>query len=264
MQSEELKKKADDLRNDGKTQEAIALYKQLFNQADSAGRVDLAGHALQMIGVCWHMENNWDEASKSLEKASEFYLEHDDKKGAGNTLRDLGIAAMSAQKLDDARLYYQQAIKQLQADFPAEYGITLAKIGLLNLYEGNINEAKHAIADSILVLESAGNWFFLSTALIHLAAVHAQQEEYRGALIALDRAEALYNEHTDEPNTRRFAQIWGGQAYCYAELHELEKAHELFHKAIEVITREHYPVEATAELLRDIRADKTIQKLMQV
>src|SRR3989304_1111818 len=97
-----LQQQADNLRNQGKTKEAIALYQKLFKIYDQGKNFAMAGGQIQMIGVCYKIDSNTTLSLKYLKLAEKYFRQHKLDDGLGNTLRDIGITYEYINKLQEA------------------------------------------------------------------------------------------------------------------------------------------------------------------
>ena len=71
--AEIIQQQADVCRNSGKTSKAISLYKKAFSLFEKAGDFGRAGHTLQMIGVCYKIDNDSKNTLLWLKKAKKYY-----------------------------------------------------------------------------------------------------------------------------------------------------------------------------------------------
>lgn len=262
MDIKKLNNQADNIRNSGQTKKAISIYRKLFTLYDRSKNFEQAGGALQMIGVCHKIDNDTDRAIEGLKQALKYFENHQDIPGQASTLRDIGITYEYQDKLQKA----EKAINHSLALYgtvndPAGYGITLAKLGLVQTRQKKYQQAEKNISESIKILHLAGHWFFEATAIGHLAGLYVEMKQFDKALSALDKSIALYEKHPDESHTRRRAQIWGLMANCFAELGEFEKAKIYLLKSLAIILSPVFSATAAAVVLRDIKAQRTVELL---
>jgi len=259
----EKQQKADNLRNSGKTKEAIKLYQELFEYYDQQKLHDKAGGALQMVGVSHKIDNSTEESLKFLNKAADYFRLYNDMVGLGSTLRDIGITYEYIDNLVEAEKYLDESAKILKdTDDKNGYAITLAKIGHVLTRQEKYNEAKESLENAITILEESGHWFFLATSYGHLANLFICQSDYEQAIKIIYKALDIYDKEKQEKiHTRRYSQAWGLLAFCYANLGELEKAKSFLQKSLNIVLSADFSVSATAVVLRDIRAKETLEIL---
>jgi tetratricopeptide (TPR) repeat protein len=257
---------ADDLRNSGRTQEAIALYQELFTEADAAGAYPQAGSFLQMIGVSHKIDNKTDDAIAALQKAAEYYKAHHVMNGLGNTLRDIGITYEYVDRFDEAESNLREALDVLKnTDDTPGYAITLAKLGKVQTRLKQFDAAQQSLTEAARILQPIDRaWFYYATTMGHQAALAIDQEDFAGALKILQDSEAVFAAHTEDNHSRRLAQVWGGMALCYAEQDDLASAKTYLHKSLNIILSDDFSLSAAAVLLNDIQIDRIMAKLKSV
>ncbi len=261
MNLQDLLIEADTLRFRSETQQAIPLYTQVADLAQKQSDFKLAGHALHMIGVCYKMDNQTEEAIDALTNASNYYNEHGYPEKEGVVLCDIGSVYEYAGDLANARKHLQDAITKLTntADRGA-HGIALARLGHLKIKQ-NDEGALADLTQAIKILRTADAWFFLASAVGYLGEYHATQSDYADAIIQLEESLHIYNSHPEENHPRRLAQCHGGLAYCNAYLGNKEAARTHLRLALNIILSDEVTLSATNVLLNDIRAEETLNLL---
>ncbi len=115
---------------------------------------------------------------------------------------------------------YGRFLHRLQQD-PIGHGITLAKLGVLRIAQNRLDEAEDILSRALAILDTADGdkWFQLATTELHLAKLWLLQGLYEQAILQVGQAKRLFDEHQgEEPQTRRYAQMYGYLAYCHAQL----------------------------------------------
>lgn len=260
----ELQKQADICRNSGKTKKAIKLYKkafELFADNDDFGH---AGHAIQMIGVCYKIDNDVKNTLLWLNKALRYYTKYKLTAGVGNTLRDIGMIWQYNGNYSKAEKYIGDSIKVLKtADDPAGYGVSIAKLGLVHICEGKYDIAEREIKRAIKILEKTDNWFFLATSWGHLGELYLDMKKYDKAIKALNTSIKIFDTKKQQKiMTRRYAQGYGMLANAYANLGDLTKGKKYFNKALRLI--KNFSPDAKKIIFDDIKADKTKKLLSSI
>ncbi|MFA5927059.1 MAG: tetratricopeptide repeat protein [Patescibacteria group bacterium] len=260
-----LRKQADDHRNSGRVTEAVRLYEQIYATEDSASNWQSAGEALQMIGVSYKINNDTKNALKYLKRAVDYYKRHDIEVGIANALRDIGITYEYINRLTLAEENLRKSLlisKRISDD--ESWGITLAKIGFVETRQKKYRQAEKNLSEAVIILKGSGrNWFYTATALGHLANLYIEIKHFDRAIEILNESLKMFDDHGNEAQTRRYAQGWGLLAFAYANLGQIDKAKDFLHKSLHIVLSSDFSQSAAAVVLRDIRADKTITKLMK-
>ena len=257
----ELQKEADNLRNNGKTTEAISLYKKIFKTADNTKNWKVAGHAIQMIGVCYKIDNETKSSLNWLKKASKYYEDHDLNDEVGDCLRDIAITYEYKNQLIKAEALLKRALGLFTDRKDSSFGITLAKLGLVQTRRKFYPEARKNLSESIKILEKTDNWFFLGTAKWHLAGLSVAEKDYNKAIKELLEVIELFKKHPEQPHLRRFGQFYGLISYCYATTGDTENAKRYFKDSMNIIQNGDFTPEAQMVILKDIIAEKTLEIL---
>lgn len=269
---EKLEKQAHDARNRGRTAEAIDLYNKLFEAFEKQAEYERAGQQLQMIGVCYKIDNLSEKSLAALQRAADYFREHGFDRGFGNTLRDIGITYAYIDRLEEAEHYLQESREILErVGDQGGQGITLAKIGLIQTRKRQFKAAEQILKEAIKVLDKgrdvAGrdpNWFYRATAIGHLGALYIEMREYKKAIERLIEAKTIFDEHPTDGHSRRYAQYYGLIAHCQAQLEHYEEAITHYKQAIDLLFDGSFSPTAAAVVLRDIKAAETIALLAKL
>lgn len=263
IQLNKLQQKADDLRCQGKTAEAIKIYHQIFKTLNNDKNYEMAGHAIQMIGVCYKIDNDLKNTIKYLEQAKKYYKKHSIEVGVGNTLRDIGIIWQYNKNYIKAKKYIEESIKVLKnTKDQAGYGISVAKLGLVYIGMKKYTSAGKEIRKSIKILQQTDNWFLLATAWGHLGELYLSMKKYDKVIESLEVAMRILDiKNQQHIMTRRYAQGFGMLANAYANLGEFSKAKKYFDKSMKLISKD-FSKNAAKVICDDIRVQET-QKILK-
>lgn len=232
-----LKQNADDLRNQGKTKEAIEKYQETIQLFDQVGDKNKVAEMWQMIGVCHKMENNLPRAIEALQVAVKLFEDIHDDQGLGNTYRDIAITYTYDHQFSEALPWFEKSIHVLEkTDDTVALGITTVKRGLTYVYLKRYEDAEEDMRQGLSLIRSKGNWFMEMTALLNYAGLDAVLERFDDALNKLWAAFGiLLYEGEQEQQSRRVAQIFGLLALCYLKLGNREFAIKFLTNALELL-----------------------------
>ena len=259
-----LKKKADDLRNSGREEEAVKAYKQLIDLYTKAGDLKMAGWAQQMIGVSYKIGNHLDKAIPWYQRAIRSFKKIDDPWGVGNTLRDIGTTYAYRHRYKEAVTYFRQSATILKkaTDNPAYLGITLVKLALAEMHIGRFTTAHKHFHEGLALIKKQGHWFFESTAHGNLAEYYVTVGQYDQALEHLEEGKRIAEAHLDEElHTRRLSQYYGLAAFCLVKMGKVPEAKRYFKKA-EALLKE-FPIDVREPVEEDIHYPE-LKKLLGV
>ena len=166
---------ADNLRNNGVTDEAILSYVDIANLAKDAKRFDLCARATYLAGVSAKAsvksldDTYYHKAMEYLRAASEMFTSLGNSRAVGSIYRDMGVVCDNGGNFQDALLYFQQALaifNKLGDENNAEIGITMSKLGAHFLKVGEVETAEKFSEKAISYLRRSVNpGFFLATAM---------------------------------------------------------------------------------------------------
>lgn len=263
MEIKKLQQQADDLRNSGRTKDAIKIYQQLVKLYEVEKDYFQAGSQIQMIGVSYKIDNDTKRAVSYLSKAAEYFKKYGIVDGLGNTLRDIGITYEYIGDYEKAKKYLEESAKVLKdSKDKAANAITLAKIGLVKLGTKNYFESEKYFKKAIKILEKTDHWFFYSTALWHVGQLYVETKKYKQAISVLEKAAKILDDNNQQKiHTRRYAQYWGLMANAYANSGEIKEAKKYFQKSKKIIESGNFSLSAKKVILKDIKFQET-QKLL--
>lgn len=275
-QAQELEQKATTLRNNGKAKEAIKIYQDAKKLYLQAGKLVEAAGMQHMIGVCYKIENNLNDAMPAYELAAKDYEKAGDALGPGRVERDIAVMYEYHDRLDEAEGHLfksKAALEALPEGTPnpsvneattrnAELGITLSKIGLLYARMDKLEEAEKYMLDGITLIRKAGHPFYEMTALVSLGAVYFATQHYGRMLANVEAALGLIYEHgMYESQTRRLAQIYGLMAHGYLGSGHKASAAHFAKKSLDIISS--FEADVQSPLRKDVQADKLEELLKQ-
>jgi tetratricopeptide (TPR) repeat protein len=140
---------ADAARHANDWPSAIPLYKKAL---DIAGKNDR--HCQQMLGVCYSMGDQHDEALEWLEKA----LEGASVIERGHILRDQGKALYKLGRHMEAEKHFQESLRLLPIyEDPAGTGATLGFYASLRMDQGRLAEGLRQFMVADAILQASGN-----------------------------------------------------------------------------------------------------------
>lgn len=260
MNAQELEERATILRNQGKGYESIPVYQQAKDLYVQTGSLARAAGCQHMIGVSYKIENDIEKAMPAYEEAIEEYRKAGDALGPGRVHRDIGIMYEYHDQLDKAESYLLRSREELESVSDesqaknAELGITLAKLGLIDIRFSRLDSAEKYLMEGLQFVRTAGHPFYEMTALLHLGMLYFVTKHYGRSLANLEAALGLvYEYEMQNEQTRRLAQIWGLMAHAYSHHDNPQTARHFAKKSLEVIAG----LSKTAQipLRKDIDAD---------
>lgn len=195
MDVQELFKKASDLRNNGKTEEAVKAYQQVIGEALKYDNKELAAEAAHMIGSSYYIGEQYDLAQDYFLDALEQFKRLNNREGWGATLRDMGMNAQRWGKCEEAKDYFHNSIYQLkQTENWNHIGMTQVKLGLLFSEMNELEKAEQSIKEGLENILKTPDSFFTSTAFFDLAKLQKKmgktdeaKESVRKSLAILDK-----------------------------------------------------------------------------
>lgn len=249
-------------------QQAKELYLMGHNLARAAG-------CQHMIGVSLKIENDLKQALPAYEQAIADYKKAGDKLGPGRVARDIGIMYEYHDRFKPAEKYLLQSQQELEAlpsdtdvlqhvgeaaTRDAELGITLAKLGKLNIRTKRYDDAEKYIMDGLALIRKSGHPHYEVTALMHLGTLYFVNGHSGRMLANLQAALGLIYEHNlHHMHTRRLAQIWGLMAHGYLRFGNKATARHFAKKSLQII--DNLSPDAQKPLQKDVQAD-VLSKLL--
>lgn len=269
MSASELEHQATLLRNSGQGYQAVKLYQQAKQAYQNAGDLAKAAGCQHMIGVSFKIENDIKNALPAYELAVADYQKAGNVLGAGRVWRDVGIMYEYHDQLKQAQEFLAKSQGVLQAaksDQPiakagteeisnrdSELGMTLAKIGLLQIRLGRLKSAEDNLVKGLELIRQTGHPHYEATALLHLASLYFATKHYAQMLANLEAAlGVIYEFGLNHMHPRRLAQIRGLMAHAYLKLGNQRLAKHFAGQALDYIKT--LSPSAQRPVLKDINA----------
>ena len=161
-----------------------------------------------------------------------------DQKKLGSVNRILGRNYLFLAKNDSAMIYLQQSNEHfnLAGDSSGIYA-NLSNIALIHQRNNDYERATTTYLDVISYSTSTGNYYDAAIAIVNLASVYIDQENYSEAIEQLKEVEVLYQEEDNEGDKKNiydlFSPVYINLGQCYAELGQLQEALDNYSKALE-------------------------------
>lgn len=150
--------KAQELRDNGKLDEATNQYLLVREEAQRIGNDHLASESLHMIGVAYYQAKDYNKAEDFLQQSKSEFLKQGNDEFVGIALRDLGMNARKNNQPEEAKKYLKESIEALhKAGNKGHEGISRVKLGVLL-------ENISLIDEGIKLLVESKEVFFLSSA----------------------------------------------------------------------------------------------------
>lgn len=253
---------ADSLRNNGLTKDAIAIYKHLYSLNLKNKKFEQAGIALQMIGVCYKIDNDTNHSILWLKRAAKLFKSHHLMDGYGNTLRDIGITYEYVNKFTLAKKFLVQSEKILRnSQDKGGYAITCSKIGLVSMRQKKFDEAINWIEKGIELSKQAKHWFMEATSLWHMGELQSEMSNYKSSLESLKQSMSIFEAHPEDSHSRRYAQIYGLMAYCYSKIDKHLDCTKYIDKFKKIISSGNFGQDAIDVIIKDTKYSQTVDYL---
>ena len=125
-------------RGEAKYDEAIQIFRKLLPDAEGSQKVAL----LNLIGLCFHHQSEFDQALGSYKESLELAKEIKDKEGEAVALGNIGAIYQVKEELDKA-LEYQEKALEINKELGRKEGIaqSLGNIGLIYSDKGELDKA---------------------------------------------------------------------------------------------------------------------------
>lgn len=229
---DELFLEGDNLRDNGRVEEAVAVYTKIVEKARTENAIIEAGRAMQMCAAAINSSlssqtpSRYQDSLKYLSNAVALYQSAGDQVRVGACYRDMGIAAS---KMGDrsAEGYFNQAIIILEKT--ADYGqlaISYDKLGFWFARTGDFERALTNIDKALELFDrSSFSDFFRATTLHDKARVLAHLEKYQEAIsLAIESLSWYEADHGGKEYRERICEISGLIGLCYNALGEKKAA----------------------------------------
>jgi len=141
-------------------QEALALYEAV---GDAVGRT----WAIYQIGDTWHMQGEYELATRYLEESLHLLREQESWGGYAFTLSRLGAVATLQGNFPQAWTWLNEALPLVRKySEPGLLTVTLVYLGVLALVQGDVAQSNTALREGLLLAQQTSNRYMLATDLI--------------------------------------------------------------------------------------------------
>ncbi len=181
-------------RENGQFDNAIADYQQIRLAAISGGDVQLAAECLHMIGVSYYQQNELTMAQDYCQQALEIFQRINDKDFSAITYRDLGLIYYKVQDFAQAKELLLKSVSGLKdSKLTSQYAMSQAKLGFVRAIQGEVKEGVILMQEAIVLLESTNDKFFLSIVFFDLARIYQSAEMIEDAKQGMERSLQILN-----------------------------------------------------------------------
>lgn len=258
MKYPQLIKKADNFRNSGQIDAAIAFYNQASNRALQEKKYLIAAQALHMKGVIYSMgilakaDECYTRSLDALYQSHALYEKLGDTYYQGIVERDMGIAYTHAKEYSLAQEHLLHSISLTIQDH-AQTAISYDKLGWSYALSENFTQAEEYIHKALSLLDQTKNtWFYKATTLLDYARLLYCTHSYTESLTTLTKAHTILLRHS-EHQERRFIQIYQLYSLLYVRLQDPVKVQEYTKKYLDLM-----------EEIRGVGNSALLQELQQV
>lgn len=182
---------ATNFRNNGQEEEAIKLYHELITENQNPG------YCWQMIGVCYNIKKDFDNAVNAIKNAIDIFTKANDHFNLACAYRDLGLAYLGNEQTEESINWLKKSLQE----FPQ--AVTLGKLGLAYFKSGNQAQARKYFEDAF---KKESDWFMKSTILLDYAKLELAENHNDQARKLILEARELLLPHADTQK-RRMEQI---------------------------------------------------------
>ncbi len=259
----ELKREADEFRNAGRGDRAIARYQkaqEIFLDEDDTGG---ATECMHMLGVALVFEDEEEMGLKALKAALEARNGPGNLVDLGRVQRDLGVAQMIYRHYLRALEYLEQSrVTLLNSNDLAERAITEAKLGRLYSLEGEYGKVDGCFDEAFLLINQVDQPDYLVAMHIDnaFACLEREQIGYMGS--HLDTAWSLLEQSGEtQVQLRRVAQIMGLRIRLAINMGDWQHARSLYSSRFVPVHEELTPG-CRSVLSREIHTEE-LAKLVQ-
>lgn len=179
----------------GRTTDAMELFRDAHNLADSLGIEPAKVESLRRMGSALTVRGELDEAADRYEQAIELCKQLDDKRALSAIYGDLGDVLVEQGKLGEAVRVFKVAAERIDRDNPLALAMAKRRLGAVYQEKGEYKRAEefYLEADSLLDnLDDAGERAVLYTAWGSLC---QEQGQVRDALTRYKQALAINEGH---------------------------------------------------------------------
>jgi DNA-binding SARP family transcriptional activator len=167
------------------------------------------------IGAYYNMLGQHAQSIEALNKALKIFQNLADLKGEAACLQFLAVGYHFISQHQQSLQYYQKALALWQQlDKKIESANTLCDMGYLLLSQGDLNQAMHALEDSLQIFQEIGARGFLAWVMLGIGALHRYQLQGEQSLSVLAEAQT-YSAETQKasPYTSSLMALHRGMAH---------------------------------------------------
>jgi tetratricopeptide (TPR) repeat protein len=204
----------------GRTSEAMELFGEAHDLADSLGIAPAKVECLRRMGSALAVRGELDESVSRYQQAIDICRHLDDRRELAEIYGDLGDVLVEQGKLDEAVKVFKAAAERLDHDNPLVFALAKRRLGAVYQEKGEYKRAEefYSEADSLLDnLDDAGERAVLYTAWGSLS---QERGRMRDALARFKQALAINESHRHQM----------GEAICRrhigSALHDLGRLEE--------------------------------------
>lgn len=196
--SQSLINKANQLRDSGKTKEAMKILTPLLKSKD----YQVAANATISLGICYSNESNYEKSMALYKKAIEICEKHNWKSRIGSIYRDMAIVTKGAKKYKEAEKLFKKSIEFQKKYYDegqglnASIGITYAKLGTLYILTKEFDRAKKEMEIARKMLKKGNHEYWALMTEVDYAGFLVIQKKYSEAKKIIQKAtpEAIRQE----------------------------------------------------------------------
>lgn len=225
--------KANHLRNNAATKEAVAIYDDIATLSLEEKNQQRAAQALYLAGVTLKstigqgQQSKFREATNYLSRAYAIFVTENDVVSQGAVLRDIAIAADRVGKYTIALESFQRSIELLSAtEEVGQLAITYDKLGLHFTRQGQPDQALPFINKALeLLRQEPTSGFFWATSLLDRASTNFIAKKYDAALEDCQESLSWFEaDHSGEKYGLRRAQCSALLGMIYQQLGDERQA----------------------------------------
>ena len=207
------------------TDDALSYFQEGYRLAKEHSTLLKPEDFASMIALVYEYREEWHQAIPYYQRAEAYYRETNASLELANTLFGLGKAYFNTGETEKAMPYLRDSanlaleIGDLQG---AAYSYAIMANHLIN--QGKYIDAESFLTEALSIFEDAENPYMQIQALISLAKVEEQKNQFESAMRMLDRADDMADGNAFLVQK---IQIGMEKSRIYASFGEYEKAYQL-------------------------------------
>ncbi|MCP5528401.1 MAG: tetratricopeptide repeat protein [Verrucomicrobiales bacterium] len=169
------------------------------------------GHANHALGLIRERQGELSDAEKFYAKAQQYCASARDGVGVGMVLNSLGNIRRTCDDLDNARLAYEESMKQFEKaqEHPIGQGRPLKNLGLVYEQQGQLNQAMMQFQSALDLFRLYNDQLGEGEVLVNIGRVHVRQQNIEAASSALNQARKIFDDYRDLVGSARCLRVWG-------------------------------------------------------